>query len=58
MRRLRQLAHVLHEILRELADERAYQRHLEQHHCAHSGAEWRRFCEHHLRAKYQRSRCC
>lgn len=45
-------------ILRELADERAYQRHLRAHGCAPSGEEWRRFSEERLRQKYQRPRCC
>jgi hypothetical protein len=56
--KLRQFGRILLAIVRELSDQRAYARHLAQHHCAHSGAEWRRFTEHHLRAKYQRSRCC
>ncbi len=45
-------------ILRELADERAYQRHLRVHGRAPSGEEWRRFSEERLRLKYQRPRCC
>jgi hypothetical protein len=45
-------------ILRELADERAYQRHLLVHGRAPSGEEWRRFSEERLRQKYQRPRCC
>ena len=55
MRRVLRLAMAL---LRELADENAYQRHLAAHGRAHSGAEWRRFSEEHLRAKYQRAKCC
>lgn len=45
-------------VLRELADESAYARHLERHGAAHSGAEWRRFTEYRLRAKYARAKCC
>jgi hypothetical protein len=45
-------------ILRELADERAYERHLQIHGRAPSGEEWRRFSEQRLRQKYQRPRCC
>jgi hypothetical protein len=45
-------------ILREIGDESAYRRHLQIHGRAHSGEEWRRFCEHRLRLKYQRARCC
>lgn len=45
-------------LLRELADENAYQRHLAAHGRAHSGDEWRHFCEHRLKAKYARAKCC
>lgn len=45
-------------ILRELADENAYARHLRVHGASHSGEEWRRFSEHRLREKYQRAKCC
>ena len=55
MRRLWRLAVSL---LRELADENAYRRHLEAHGCVHSGAEWRRFSEERMREKYARAKCC
>ena len=55
LRRIRQLAIGL---LRELADENAYARHLAAHGRPHSGEEWRRFSEERLRAKYQRAKCC
>jgi hypothetical protein len=45
-------------LLRELADENAYRRHLDAHGRSHSGQEWRRFSEERLRAKYQRAKCC
>jgi hypothetical protein len=45
-------------ILREIADESAYERHLAHHGREHSGPEWRRFCEERLRQKYARARCC
>ena len=45
-------------LLREIGDENAYRRHLAVHGCAHSGEEWRRFCDNRLRSKYQRSKCC
>jgi hypothetical protein len=45
-------------LLRDLADESAYRRHLEAHGLLHSGAEWRKFSEQRLRAKYLRARCC
>jgi hypothetical protein len=45
-------------MLRELADENAYARHLAARGRAHSGEEWRRFSEERLRAKYARAKCC
>ena len=45
-------------LLRELADENAYHRHLVAHGRPPSAAEWRRFSEEHLRAKYARAKCC
>ena len=45
-------------ILRELADENAYRRHLEAHGREHSAAEWRRFSDERMRAKYARAKCC
>ncbi len=45
-------------LLRELADENAYQRHLDAHGRVASGEEWRRFSEERLRAKYARAKCC
>jgi hypothetical protein len=45
-------------ILKELSDETAYARHLKAHNRPHSGAEWRRFSEERLGAKYKRAKCC
>jgi hypothetical protein len=45
-------------LLRELADENPYERHLRTHNREHSGDEWRRFSEERLRAKYARAKCC
>ena len=45
-------------LLRELADENAYQRHLTAHGRAASPEEWRRFTDERLRAKYARAKCC
>jgi hypothetical protein len=58
MRRLRALGRILAGLLRELADENAYQRHLAAHGRPHSGAEWRRFSELRLTAKFTRPKCC
>ena len=58
MRGIRRLGSLLWALLRELADENAYQRHLAAHGRAHSAAEWRHFTEHRLGAKYARAKCC
>ena len=58
MKRLRALGRLLAELLRELADENAYQRHLERQGCPPSAGEWRRFSEARMRAKYSRAKCC
>ena len=58
MKALRRFGQLALELLRELADESAYRRHLEAHGRAHSGAEWRRFSEERMRAKYARAKCC
>jgi hypothetical protein len=55
---VRRLFRLVMALLRELGDENAYQRHLAAHGRAHSGEEWRRFSEQHLRAKYARAKCC
>ena len=55
---VRRFGRLLLALLRELADENAYGRHLAAHGCPHSAAEWRHFCEHRLRAKYARAKCC
>jgi hypothetical protein len=56
--RLRGVLRLLLGLLRELADENAYARHLKAQGCEHSGDEWRRFSDAHLRAKYLRAKCC
>ena len=58
MIRLRRFGRFLLSLLRDLADENAYGRHLAARGCEHSAAEWRHFCEHRLRAKYARAKCC
>jgi hypothetical protein len=58
MRRVRRFGKFLMMLLRELADENAYRRHLAARGCQNSAAEWRRFTEHRLRAKYARAKCC
>jgi hypothetical protein len=55
---MRGVARLVLALLRELADENAYARHLAAHGRPHSGEEWRRFSEERLRAKYARAKCC
>jgi hypothetical protein len=52
------LLRFVRQLLRELADENAYERHLAAHGCVHSAEEWRRFSDERLRAKYARAKCC
>jgi hypothetical protein len=58
MRPLQTLARLVWELLRELSDERAYERYLAHHGQPHSASAWRAFSEQRLRAKYQRAKCC
>ncbi|MGB6941435.1 MAG: hypothetical protein WBE37_03410 [Bryobacteraceae bacterium] len=45
-------------LLREIADENAYERHLRAHNLAHSPAEWRRFSDERLARKFAQGKCC
>ena len=58
MKQLRELGRLLAGLLRELSDESAYQRYLERRGRPHSAAEWRRFSEARLRARYSQPKCC
>jgi len=58
MRILREFAAGVIELLREIADENAYARHLAAHGATHSGEEWRRFSDERFRRKYQQVKCC
>ena len=55
---LRQAATLLWALLRELADESAYQRYLAVSGAAHSAEEWRRFSNARLAARFGRPKCC
>ena len=55
---MKRAARLILALLRELADENAYRRHLESHGRKHSGEEWRRFSEERMRDKYARAKCC
>jgi len=58
MKRLKKAGALLMALLRELADESAYRRHLAAHGRPHSAAEWRRFSDERLRARYTRAKFC
>jgi hypothetical protein len=58
VKRVRNFGRFVIALLREIGDESAYQRHLAAHGVAPSGAEWRRFSEARLRAKYAKAKCC
>jgi hypothetical protein len=58
MTALHRCARIILCILREIADQNAYARHLACHGVPHSAAEWRRFTEHRLRVKYGQAKCC
>jgi hypothetical protein len=45
-------------LLREIADENAYQRYLHAHGLVHSGEEWRRFSDQRLARKFAQGKCC
>jgi hypothetical protein len=53
---MRRIVAIVMAILRELADENAYQRYLDGR--PPSREEWRRFSEQRMRAKYARAKCC
>jgi hypothetical protein len=58
MKRLRRFGKLIVDLLRELGDENAYRRHLAAHGRAPSRAEWKRFSDERLRARYVRPKCC
>jgi len=58
MTSMRQLGRTIMAILRELADENAYKRHLATHRRPNSPDEYRRFQSEHFKSKYQRAKCC
>ena len=45
-------------LLREIADENAYHRHLRACNLVHSPAEWRRFLDERLARKFAQGKCC
>jgi hypothetical protein len=55
---MRRVLRLVVEMLRELADENPYRRHLEAHGVDASPQEWRRFSDERMRRKYARAKCC
>jgi hypothetical protein len=58
MKRWRAVGGVILALLRELADENAYRRHLAMYDRIHSAEEWRRFADARWKAKYSQTKCC
>jgi hypothetical protein len=55
---MKTLLETIRSILREIADENAYERHLRAHGLVHSAEEWRRFCDARFAEKYAQPKCC
>jgi hypothetical protein len=55
---MKRFGRLILELLRELADENAYARHLSKHGRTASPEEWRKFSDERMRAKYMRAKCC
>jgi hypothetical protein len=58
MKLLRDFFRFAIDLARELADENAYQRHLEYCSRPHSADEWRTFIDAKLKRRYQQGKCC
>ena len=58
MKHCRRFGTLVMKLLRELADEDAYGRHLKFHGREHSPAEWRRFSDERFRRKSIQPKCC
>jgi len=58
VRRLRAFGNLLLAVLRELADENAYHRHLEMYGLTHSQVTWRAFSDERAKMRYSRPKCC
>jgi len=58
MRIVRNILSGLADLMREISDQNAYQRHLTEHGTTHSAEEWRRFSDERFRMKYQQVKCC
>ena len=54
----RQLAAIVKGIVDEIADQKAYRRHLDWRGAAHSGDQWRKFYDERWKARSRRGTCC
>lgn len=55
---MKKLWGILAGLLRELSDEAPYQRYLLRQGRLHTPAEWRRFTDRRLTARFERPKCC
>ena len=55
---MRTFFRIVVDLLREIGDERPYERYLRAQGVAHSAAEWRRFSDERWQAASRRARCC
>jgi hypothetical protein len=55
---MKRLGRLILALLRELADESAYERYLVTQGRSHSREEWRKFSDRRLQSKYARAKCC
>ena len=55
---MKRLGRLILALLRELADETAYERYLADHGRPHSREEWRKFSDQRHQSKYARAKCC
>lgn len=58
MKKLRALGRLILTVLRELADESSYRRHLDTYGLAHSPEAWRAFSDERAKMRYSRAKCC
>ncbi len=58
MKKLRAFGKLILAVLRELADESAYRRHLDLCGLAHSPEVWREFSDERAKLRYSRAKCC
>ena len=55
---MRAFLRIVVDLLREIGDERPYERYLRARGATHCAAEWRRFSDERWQAASRRARCC